>query len=244
LLFLWTLRSRETSNFTYDLDDLNLLHLESFVSLVAGISAEKATLYLREILDNKSLRAHIRDLTSRSTFRHVSDPEGGLGRRIGWYALVRARKPKVVVETGVEKGLGACVLAAALLKNAEEGHPGKYYGTDINPEAGYLFRAPYSKAGEILYGDSIESLKKLEAQIDFFINDSDHSAEYETREYETVEPKLSPGALLISDNAHCNDKLVNYARQTSRHFLFFREQPKDHWYPGAGIGAAWKISKN
>ncbi|MGZ3720443.1 MAG: class I SAM-dependent methyltransferase, partial [Bdellovibrionota bacterium] len=100
------------------------------------------------------------------------------------------------------------------------------------------------KAGEILYGDSIESLKKLEAQIDFFINDSDHSAEYETREYETVEPKLSPGALLISDNAHCNDKLVNYARQTSRHFLFFREQPKDHWYPGAGIGAAWKISKN
>jgi hypothetical protein len=25
-----------------------------------------------------------------------------------------------------------------------------------------------------------------------------------------------------------------------RAFLFFREQPQDHWYPGAGIGIAYR----
>jgi hypothetical protein len=43
----------------------------------------------------------------------------------------------------------------------------------------------------ILYGDSIESLAKLDESIDLFINDSDHSAEYEAREYITVGPRLS-----------------------------------------------------
>ena len=54
----------------------------------------------------------------------------------------------------------------------------EYIGTDINPNAGYLFDEIYSENGKILYGDSIESLK-LNAEIDLFINDSDHSAEYE-----------------------------------------------------------------
>jgi predicted O-methyltransferase YrrM len=159
---------------------------------------------------------------------------------VGWYALVRALKPKVVIETGVEKGLGACVLSAALLRNKAEGHPGTYYGTDINPAAGFLYRAPYSDAGRILYGDSIESLKQLSGPIDFFINDSDHSAEYEAREYETISGKLSENAVLLADNAHVNDKLIQFAAKTGREFLFFQESPREHWYPGAGIGAAWR----
>jgi predicted O-methyltransferase YrrM len=239
-LVAWTFHSRETSNFTYDLDGANLNHLNAFVSAVTGISVEQSEKYMAEILDNEQLKNHVRTLTEAAPFRHVSDPLARIGRRVGWYILVRATKPRVVVETGVEKGLGSCVLTAALLRNRAEGSPGRYFGTDINPEAGYLFREPYASAGEILIGDSIESLKKLDHTIDFFINDSDHSADYEYREYETVEPKLSAGALLISDNAHTNDKLFQYARRTGRAFLFFREIPKDHWYPGAGIGVAWK----
>ena len=40
----------------------------------------------------------------------------GYGRRLGWYALVRALKPRTVVETGADKGLGSCVLAALRLR--------------------------------------------------------------------------------------------------------------------------------
>ena len=170
----------------------------------------------------------------------MADRDIQYGRRLGWYAIIRAVKPRVVVETGVDKGLGACVLAAALLRNAQEGQQGYYYGTDINPAAGYLLGGPYARAGRILYGDSIESLERLEETIDVFINDSDHSAAYEAAEYRTVQPKLSKTALLIGDNAHTTDKLLEFALETGRTFLFFKEQPAGHWYPGAGIGVAFR----
>lgn len=147
---------------------------------------------------------------------------------MGWYAIVRAVKPHVVVETGVDKGLGACVLTAALERNASEGHHGYYYGTDINPTAGYLLSREYSRYGKILYGDSIESLASLDITIDVFINDSDHSADYEAQEYVTVEEKLAKAAIVIGDNAHCTEELLRFAEQTGRDFLFFKEQPDKH----------------
>ena len=75
------------------------------------------------------------------------------------------------METSVDKGLGACVLTAALIRNSKEGYPGRYYGTEINPEAGYLLQEEYAEFGEILWGDSIESLKKFDKKIDMFIHD-------------------------------------------------------------------------
>lgn len=54
---------------------------------------------------------------------------------------MRATKPAVVVETGVDKGLGSCLLSAALTRNSEDEHPGYFYGTDINPKVGYLLQA-------------------------------------------------------------------------------------------------------
>jgi hypothetical protein len=33
--------------------------------------------------------------------------------------------------------------------------------------------------------------------------------------------------------------LSTWAESTGRMFDFFREEPMDHWYPGAGIGADW-----
>ena len=80
---------------------------------------------------------------------------------------------------------------------------------------------------------------RLDSNIDLFINDSDHSAEYEEREYACVASKLSPQAVLLGDNAHVTDKLYQFAAATGRRFLFFSEKPANHWYPGAGIGAAW-----
>jgi hypothetical protein len=33
--------------------------------------------------------------------------------------------------------------------------------------------------------------------------------------------------------------LSDWAERTGRHYLFFKEQPSGHWWPGDGIGAAW-----
>jgi hypothetical protein len=37
-----------------------------------------------------------------------------IGRRIGWYAIIRIRKLKFVVETGIHRGIRALVITSAL----------------------------------------------------------------------------------------------------------------------------------
>ena len=39
-------------------------------------------------------------------------------------------------------------------------------GVDINPKAGYLLSEPYSRFGEIVIGDALESLRRLDVAID------------------------------------------------------------------------------
>jgi hypothetical protein len=98
--------------------------------------------------------------------------------------------------------------------------------------------------GEILYGDSIESLKQFDKVIDLFINDSDHSAEYEANEYKIVATKLAENAIILGDNSHCTDKLFEFSLKTGRQFIFFQEKPFKHWYPGGGIGIAFRRKTN
>lgn len=240
----WLFRSREHTNLTYNLTELNQRYLAHFLSIVCNRPANIMEGYLREVLDDEQLHSHIVRCTRESERNYLADDAPRYARRIGWYAIVRATRPAVVVETGVDKGLGACLLTAALMRNRNEGYPGTYHGTGFNPKAGYLLQAPYDQFGKILYGGSIESLKKLDATIDMFINDSDHSMDYEMRDFETVAPKLSSKAIVIGDNSHFSDKLVNFAAKTNRDFLYFHEQPEDHWYPGAGIGVAYTRERN
>lgn len=244
LVVCWIFKSREHTNFTYNLTELNQRYLACFLGIACKLPADTMVSYLREVMDDEKLYAHIVRCTHEDDRNYLADDVPRYARRIGWYAIVRATRPSVVVETGVDKGLGACILTAALMRNHNEGYPGIYYGTDINPKAGYLLQAPYDRFGKILYGDSIESLKRLDATIDIFINDSDHSMDYEMREFETVASKLSAKAIIIGDNSHFSDKLINFAAETNRNFLFFQEQPKDHWYPGAGIGIAYACEQN
>ena len=118
--------------------------------------------YIQEAIADTALRTHHDRLVQvhegQVTARGLRSP---FGRRLGWYAVARAMKPRVVVETGVERGHGALLLCAALLRNAAEGAPGRYYGTDINPSAGWLLAGRYAETGKILYGDSIASLGAL-----------------------------------------------------------------------------------
>jgi hypothetical protein len=228
--------SREISNFTYDLEQTNEKHLASAIADITGKSYDAVMSFIREIKADDELRSHISVLTRESDLAFIADSQARFGRRIGWYALARILKPRVIIETGVDKGLGACLLTAALRRNAREGHPGRYFGTDLNPKAGYLLSGDYASYGTILYGDSIASLKNFAGTIDLFINDSDHSPDYEAGEYRAIADKLSRQAVILGDNAHCTDKLLEFSLERGRHFVFFREKPARHWYPGAGIG--------
>lgn len=238
LIDKWVLQDKETSNFYYNLTPLNRDQLAQMIASVTGETCDKIVRYFDELENDTELRGHLEKVL-RGT-QYGKDIEIEYSRRLGWYAFVRVLKPRVVVETGVDHGVGSCVLASALLRNIEEGDAGKYYGTDIRTEAGQLFAGKYASVGKILYDDSITSLKKLEEKIDLFVNDSDHSGEYEYQEYLTIEGKMADGGIILGDNAHVTDSLSRFSREHGRKFIFFAEKPEGHWYPGAGIGISYK----
>jgi predicted O-methyltransferase YrrM len=236
----WLFTSREHHNYTYDLTRLSREHMAWFVSVVCDVPVKQVREYFAELAEDTDLRTHIERATAASARRGLADRRVRYARRMGWYAIVRAARPAHVVETGVDKGLGTCVLAAALLRNAAEGTPGRVTSLDINPEAGYLAKeAPWSTVVDLVIGDSIASIGALDRPVDLFLHDSDHSVAHERREFTAVEPKLAPGARLLTDNVTVTNVLAEHAEATGRRFLAYRETPSRHWFPGDGIGVAW-----
>jgi len=236
----WSLTSKEDTNYTYELTPQSLDYIAHTIAVVVKSTPIRIRSFMEEARTDQALASRVSHAIRTSPTRHVADEDCRFGRRLGWYAVVRAVKPRVVVETGVDKGLGSVLLCSALQRNHAEGHPGRYYGTDINPIAGELLVPPYEEFGKIVYGDSIATLKALPGTIDVFINDSDHSADYEGMEYDVIDSKLSEHAIILGDNAHVTDRLMRFSDRTGRHFLFIRESPDGHWYRGGGIGIAFR----
>lgn len=236
----WLLNSREHHNYTYDLTRRNDEHLAWFLSGVTGATASEIRYWLQEVEHDNALRATLAKGIATGPRRGLADRTVRYGRRIGWYACVRALKPSHVVESGIDKGLGSCLIAAALQRNAAEGHPGRLSALDINPDAGYLIQGRYREFVDIVVADSLESIPALTVPVDLFIHDSWHSTEHEAAEFELVEDKLTEPALLLADNAAETDVLIRHAEKTGRRFLYFQEVPDRHWHPGDGTGIAWR----
>ncbi len=239
----WLFASNEITNWSYDLTARNEGHMAAAIALVTKQPLKHVRAWMAEPNADEALKAHVMSTIAALPVGRaaIADAVPRWGRRLGWYAVVRALKPKLVIETGLDKGLGAVLLCAALKRNAAEGHPGRYLGTDINPNAGYLLGGPYAPFGKIAYGDSIATLKTLTDAVDILINDSDHSADYEYNEYTTLAPLFHDGSVILGDNAHVTDKLLQFATETDRKFLFVQDVPDDHFYSGgSGIGFAFR----
>jgi hypothetical protein len=99
----WTFRSREDTNYTYNLTDRNMAYLAHTLAVVSGRTFEDIAGLLEEPSHNEQLTLHIENTTRLSLARHYSDERCVFGRRLAWYALVRALRPRVVVETGVDR---------------------------------------------------------------------------------------------------------------------------------------------
>jgi len=239
LMVKWSLASKEYYNHTYHLTALNQQYLASYVAAVCGHDVKTIERYIEELANDNELRELLIQRTNQSRDRHNSDAEPRYNRRLGWYALLRATKPRVVVETGIDRGLGTVVMAAALKRNSEEGFPGVVYATDIVPDVGHLIAEPYRSYCRELIGDSVESLKNFQKPVDVFLHDSDHRPEYEWAEFLAIEPRLHAYSIVLSDNSQQSSKLREFAAWIGKSFLYFQDAPRDHWWPGDGIGAVF-----
>lgn len=242
-MLTWAFTSKEYYNHTYHLTDLNKQYLASYIAAVTGHDVRDIERYIAELENDSALRELLIQRTLDSRDRHNSDAEPRYGRRLGWYALLRATKPRVIVETGIDRGLGTVVMAAALKRNADEGFPGLVYATDIVPDCGHLLADPYKQFVRELIGDSVESLKRFTEPVDVFLHDSDHRPEYEWAEFLAIEPRLHAASIVMSDNSQQTAKLREFAARIGKSFLYFQDTPRDHWWPGDGIGTAFVPGK-
>ena len=118
------------------------------------------------------------------------------------YLLVRAFRPRTVVETGVLYGASSAHLLAALAANGE----GQLYSIDLprgptDPPADCLIPEALTKRWTLVEGDSRKELPVLLQRltaIDLFHHDSLHTFEHMTWEYQTALPYLIPRGVLSS----------------------------------------------
>lgn len=225
----------ELDNFTYELGNED--ELGRFMARSLSIRDEDAMTYIRELQADDVLRGLI---TRRLASARNRNPTMPYGRRLGWYVAARARKPRLTVETGVHDGLGSTVLLRAIERNAEEGIQGTLMSIDIRQDVGWLIPDQLRKYHDIRIGDSGDMLERsLEGRtVDFFVHDSDHAYQHETKEFELVLLRARQGTILISDNAHGSTAFRDFCARHDLKFELFREAPKDHFYPGAAIGLA------
>ena len=239
----WSKLRTENYNFYYELTDRNINDLSHLVSVITDKPFSQIQGYMDELKSDLDLRNHISSIFKNDS--DMRDAKVGFGRRYGWYAIIRATQPKTVLETGVHQGVGAVLICRALARNTSEGAPGEYIGVDIDPYAGVLLKGEYANYGRLIISDAIKAIDSLDLKVDLFISDSDHNERYEQLEYHHIQNKLSSNAIILADNSHATQALANFSLTANRKYIFFKEEPKDHWYPGAGIGISIKsVSKN
>ena len=224
----------EPHNFTYEIG--NDSELAAWVAEVSGCDPDTALALLREPDHDEVLSRRLRAATRGHWLWAKSEPP--LGKRLGWYALVRALRPRLIIETGVHDGLGTLVLLRALERNGEDGARGRLVSFDVNPAAGWLvgedpsweFRREASQQG-------LPGVLSRGQPVDMFIYDGWHSYEHERDELQLVAPHLSPAGVLLSDDAQVTSALADVcvARELSFSAVFVR--PQRHFHPGTALGA-------
>lgn len=117
------------------------------------------------------------------------------------YVLVRACRPRTVVEFGTSFGVSALHLAAALRDNGA----GKLIATEVEPNKVAATRATLTEAGladlvEIREGDAMKTLAiDLPRPIELLFLDGAKDLYLDV--LSMLEPDLAPGALIVADNA-------------------------------------------
>lgn len=156
------------------------------------------------------------------------------------YALIRKRKPEILVETGVCNGVSSAIILYALYINEK----GKLYSIDLpeftekkydtnyfwegkkgaavpmGKESGWIIPEYLRLNWKLIIGRSQEKLPSLLKQlksIDLFFHDSEHSFDCMWFEFNEVIKSLKKGGIIIADDINWNDAFVKFAEKYKKH---------------------------
>jgi predicted O-methyltransferase YrrM len=231
----YAIHSREASNFTYEL--ANEAALGAQVARGLGEDPVRIAGYLEELRSDETLLSELSAGVRRSP---NCDSEVRLGKRRLLYCMVRAARPRIVAETGVDAGLGSAVLLRALERNEEEGFAGRLLAFDIDRDAGWLVDADRHRERFVLrIGDTCDTLVETLAEtgVDFLIHDSLKTYQHETFEFETaLRYGKSDRLIVYSDDDSVSGALGEFCRRHHGRSETLEEQPLLHIWRGNSLG--------
>jgi predicted O-methyltransferase YrrM len=133
------------------------------------------------------------------------------------YAIVRACRATRIVEFGTSMGISTIYIAAALRDNGG----GQLIGSELEPTKVARARAHLEAAGlsdlvDIREGDALETLKDVGGQVDMLSADGAFSLYLPV--LKMIEPRLTPGAVILGENAFAQDYL-DYVRDPANGYF-------------------------
>jgi predicted O-methyltransferase YrrM len=136
------------------------------------------------------------------------------------YTLVRATRPALVVEFGMSLGLSAIHLASAVRDNGV----GRVVTTELSAAKVAAAKSSFAEVGlddliTVLAGDALETLAGIEGPVNFVLLDGWKDLYLPV--LQLLEPKLSPGALVVADNTGLPDAqpYVNFIRDPANGYV-------------------------
>ena len=227
--YKWILFGKDISNFVYEIE--NTSEIIKTCNLITDIDKNILTDVLNEI--NPQDQDFKKFFSDEYFKKHGT--KNIFGRRMAWYILARTVKPNLVIESGVDKGLGSGLLCYAQFKNNLELNKNfKYIGIDIvkKNESYFNFHNDTFNNFEFFFENSINFLEKfnLEDKI-LYISDAEHNYDFEIKEYNLITKYFKKGSLIISDNN--SGSLKDFSKKHNKKLIQFEEKSKNFWYKGA-----------
>ena len=136
------------------------------------------------------------------------------------YSLVRAARPATVVEFGMSLGISAIHLASAVRDNGS----GRVVTTELSTAKVTAAKKTFAEVGlddliAVLEGDALATLKNLDGPVDFVLLDG--WKELYLPVLELLEPRLSPGTLVVADNTSMAElaPYLDYVREPANGYV-------------------------
>lgn len=232
--FRWALLSRDATPRSYDTGRQNQIELCSTISAVSGRPLAELISYANEILNDSEMAEHVKRTVRDVPERWSHDDNFRLGRRLSNYLLVRSLRPRLVVEAGVDRGLGALIICRALERNAQDGAPGDYLGIEHNQDRDpFLYSRYAKKTGHIVYGDSAEILSEFRQSPDLIIHDTNTNMDHVRHQVSGILKCANDRTVIIS--SWVLSPFLGMALHLGWSFLTHQDKALNHWYDGSRI---------
>jgi hypothetical protein len=191
---------------------------ERFLGEVTDCRARKIRRFLDEPFDDAEFAQHIRQTRDLHGRASISTADLYAKKVLIQYAIVRALKPELVVETGIANGVSSSYLLLAMEKNRK----GHLHSIEVDDShvllegrgPGWIVPEPLRIRWSIHMGPSeliLPNLLKVLPLLDIFVHDSLHTYAHMMLEFETAFPRLKPGGILLADDAMWNAAFPTFA---------------------------------